>query len=70
MTKSKEGRRIADFIMGVTTGFCFFYGTFIGYATGTLMLTSFVIYAYRARMLEKLDEEVAKDKLEEENGSK
>jgi hypothetical protein len=70
MTKSKEGRRIADFIMGATTGFCFFYGTFIGYASGTLMLISFVIYDYRVRMMDKLDQEIAKDKREEENAGK
>lgn len=62
-----EPRRIMDFIMGGCAGFCFFYGQFIGYAIGTLMLVSFVIYAYREKMLAKIDADVALDKKEEEN---
>lgn len=65
-----EPRRIMDFIMGGCSGFCFFYGEFIGYALGTLMLVSFVIYAYREKMLAKIDADVALDKEEEENARK
>jgi hypothetical protein len=63
-----EKRRVFDFIMGGCAGFCFFHGQFIGYAIGTLMLVSFVIYAYRTKMLAKIDEEVAQEQKEEENG--
>jgi len=61
-----EPRRIMDFIMGACAGFCFFYGQFIGYALGSLMLVSFIVYAYRTRMLEAIDKEVKADK-EKEN---
>jgi len=64
-----EPRRIMDFIMGGCAGFCFFYGEFIGNSIGALMCISFVIYAYKTRMLAKIDEDVAKDKLEDENVS-
>jgi len=57
-----EPRRIMDFIMGICSGFCFFYGQFIGYALGTLMLVSFIINVYRQTMLDKIDEAVKEDK--------
>jgi hypothetical protein len=65
-----EPRRIMDFIMGGCAGFCFFYGQFIGYAIGSLMCVSFLVYAYRTRILSKIDEDVAKEVQEEENVGK
>lgn len=65
-----EPRRIMDFIIGGCSGFCFFYGEFIGYAIGTLMLVSFIIYAYRTMMLESIDKEVAQEVKEEEDARK
>lgn len=62
-----EPRRIMDFIMGGCAGFCFFYGQFIGYSIGALMIVSFIVYAYRETMLKKIDEEVAAEIKEEEN---
>lgn len=62
-----ELRRVMDFIMGGCAGFCFFYGQFIGYSIGVLMIVSFVIYAYRETMLKKIDEEVSAEIKEEEN---
>jgi len=64
-----EPRRVMDFIMGGCAGFCFFYGQFIGYAIGALMCVSFVVYAYRTKMLAKIDEEVKED-VEAENDRK
>jgi hypothetical protein len=60
-----EARRIMDFIMGGCAGFCFFYGQFIGYSIGTLMVISFIVYAYRTRMLAQIDKDVQADLQEE-----
>jgi hypothetical protein len=56
-----EKRRVFDFIMGGCAGFCFFYGQFLGYALGALMLVSHVVMVYRQRMLESLDRQIKED---------
>jgi len=57
-----ELRRIFDFIMGTCAGFCFFYGEFIGYAVGSLMLLTFIITAFRERMLKSIDKSLEEKK--------
>jgi hypothetical protein len=60
-----EIRKIMDFIMGGCSGFCIFYGGFLGYSVGILMLVTFIISAYRQRMLNSID--VSLKNSEEEN---
>jgi hypothetical protein len=60
-----ELRRIFDFIMGCCAGFLYFYGDFLGYAVGTLMLVSFLVMTYRDRMLKFLDKSIEKYEQEE-----
>lgn len=57
----KEGRRIADFIMGGCAGFCFFIGGFLGYGIGGLMLLSHGVMVFRERMLNALNKDLEKD---------
>ena len=56
-----ETRRVFDFIMGGCSGFCFFYGGFIGYSMGALMFVSFIIKVLRPILLEKLEEQIKMD---------
>lgn len=56
-----EVRRLFDFIMGGCSGFCFFFGGLIGNGLGTLMLITFIVSAYRSRMLNKIDKDLAKE---------
>lgn len=57
-----EQRRIFDFIMGGCSGFCFFYGDFIGYSIGSLMLVTHIVTVFRERMLKALDKNLEESK--------
>lgn len=57
-----EQRRIFDFIMGGCSGFCFFYGDFIGYSIGSLMLVTHIVTVFRDRMLKSLDKSLEEEK--------
>lgn len=57
----KEGRRIADLIMGGCMGFCFFTGGFLGYGIGGLMLLSHVVMVFRERILNHLNKSIEED---------
>jgi Ca2+-dependent lipid-binding protein len=56
-----EQRRIFDFIMGCCAGYLFFYGTFLGYSVGVLMVGTHIILVYRERMLKALDKSIKED---------